>query len=212
MRRVYNAGLMKRALLVLALAAACATPPPPAPTPAPEPQPTAPAPPAQTEPVIGHVKVSASMLNVRAEASTASDVVAHVRRGERLDVLTDNGEWLRVRAGGGEVGWVSAQHVAREGALAAPRGRRGCPPDQDFRFIIEPKPTFSDSSTAHGIVTVEANVDAKGDVKSTKLVSNTTGDPALGTLTEREIAAAKFAPPVRNCAPKAFIYTYRRSF
>jgi len=39
-----------------------------------------------------------------------------------------------------------------------------------------------------------------------------TGDPALGILTEHEIAAAKFAPPVRNCLAKAFIFTYRRSF
>jgi len=203
---------MKRVLLLLLVAAACATPPPaPPPLPAPPPPAAAPAPQPQSESVIGRVKVTASMLNIRAESSTSADVVGHARRGERLDVLGDNGEWLRVRTGGGEIGWVSAQHVAREGALAQPRGRRGCPPDSDFHFVVEPRPAFPEHS-AHGLVTIEANVDARGNVTSTRVVSNTTGDPALGTLTEREIAAAKFAPPVRGCVAKAFIYTYRRSF
>src|ERR1051325_5623008 len=93
MRRVYNAGLMKRALLAIALATACATPPPapvpapepppaappPAPAPPPPPPPAAPQPQAQSEKVLGGVKVSASMLNVRSAASTTADVVAHVR-------------------------------------------------------------------------------------------------------------------------------------
>src|ERR1051325_8384243 len=78
MRRVYNAGLMKRALLAIALATACATPPP-APVPAPATPPAAPQPQAQSEKVLGGVKVSASMLNVRSAASTTADVVAHVR-------------------------------------------------------------------------------------------------------------------------------------
>jgi len=61
-------------------------------------------------------------------------------------------------------------------------------------------------------VTVDAAVDARGNVTSTKLINNTTGDEALGVLTEREIRDAKFSPPIRNCVPKAFIFTYKRSF
>ena len=52
----------------------------------------------------------------------------------------------------------------------------------------------------------------KGNVVSTRVVSNTTGDEALAAMAERELREAKFAPPVRNCVPKAFIYTYKRSF
>lgn len=210
MSKVYNAGRMKRALLVTLLVAACAAPPP-APVATPEPEPTpASSPQPQAETPVGTVRVTASMLNVRGDASTSADVVGHARRGERLTVFADRGDWLRVRTGGGEIGWVSSDFVTREGTLAKPR-RRGCPPDSDYRFVTEPKPAFSDSA-AHGIVTVEANVDARGNVTSTKTVSNTTGDPALATLTEHEIAAAKFAPPVRACVPKAFIFTYRRAF
>jgi len=152
--------------------------------------------------------VSANTLNVRREASASADVIAQVRKGERLALLSPGDEWDRIRLGTGEVGFVSAQHVIREGIL---RSRRGCPADADYQFVKTPTPAFSDSS-AHGIVTVEANVDMRGNVTSARVVNNTTGDEALGVLAEREIREAKFSPPVRNCVPKAFIFTYKRSF
>ena len=31
-------------------------------------------------------------------------------------------------------------------------------------------------------------------------------------MTQLEIRDAKFSPPIRNCVPKAFIFTYKRSF
>jgi uncharacterized protein YgiM (DUF1202 family) len=153
------------------------------------------------------------MLNVRADASTNSEILTHARKGERLAVLADRGDWIRVRLADGTKGWVSAQHVVRDGAApSTARSRRpGCPADSDYAFVRNPIPTFSDSG-AHGIVTVEANVDAKGEVSATRLVSNTTGDEALAFLTEKEIRAAHFIAPVRDCAPKAFIFTYKRSF
>ena len=198
---------MKRALAVVVLAAACASPPPPAPAPTLPPATAAPA--AGEERVIGTVRANASTLNVRASASTSSDVVSHVRRGEGLALLEDAGEWLRVRLADGTVGWVSSQHVVREGVAARPRGN--CPPDSDYSFVKAPKPAFSDIS-AHGIVVVEAGVDAQGNVLSTRVVSNSTGDDALAALTQQELREAKFASPVRNCAAKAFVYTYKRAF
>src|SRR5204862_8217460 len=137
------------------------------------------------------------------------DVVAHARRGEKLALLEDAGNWLRVRLADGITGWVSSQHVVREGAAARPR--RGCAPDSDYSFVKAPKPAFSDSSS-HGMVIVEANVDVKGNVTSTRVVSNSTGDQSLAALAERELREVKFAPPVRNCVAKAFVYTYTRTF
>lgn len=166
--------------------------------------------PSTSDKVIGSVKVSAATLNVRAEANGNAAIVAHTRRGERLAVLADSGKWLRIRLGDGTVGWVSAQHVVREGTVARPR-RRGCPPDSDFSFITTPKPQFSESQ-AHGIVKVDATVDAAGNVTSTRIVANSTGDPSLGTLAEREIRSARFSPPIRNCLSKAFVFSYKRSF
>src|SRR5687767_12717369 len=92
------------ALAALVLTAACSTQPPPEPTPAPTPATASTA----------TVRVTASSLNVRADASTTSAVVTQVRRGTRLSVIGDNNGWLRVRLASGEEGWVSAQHVSRD--------------------------------------------------------------------------------------------------
>jgi hypothetical protein len=62
------------------------------------------------------------------------------------------------------------------------------------------------------MVVVEASVNTKGVVTKTKVVSNTTGEESLAFLAEREIKGAKFSPPIRNCVPRAFVFTYRRTF
>jgi TonB family protein len=167
---------------------------------------------APTEPAaVGTVRVTTATLNVRKEPSTDGEIVAHAKKGERLALLATRADWSNVRLGDGTTGWVASKLVAND-AAPAPRRRSGCAADSDYRFLQTPTPSFSDNQTAHGMVTVEANVDARGVVTSTRVISNTTGEPALATLAEREIKAAKFAPPVRNCVPKAFIFTYRRSF
>jgi hypothetical protein len=185
-----------------------------APAPAPAPRPVAPSPlPATSTPeerAIGTVRVNVSTLNVRRDASVSSEVIGHVRRGERLTVISDGGDWLRVRLSDGSSGWVSSELVVREGAAARPR-RAGCPPDSDYSFVNAPKPAFSEEGP-HGMVIIEANVDARGIVTSTRVVSNETRQDALASIAEREIRNASFAPPVRNCAPKAFVFTYKRAF
>jgi uncharacterized protein YgiM (DUF1202 family) len=186
-----------------------------APAPVAEPQPethTAPAPQAAStaERVIGTVRVSASTLNVRREASTSADVLGHARRGERLAIIEDSGDWLRVRLNDGTTGWVSSQHVTRDGAAARPR-RSGCSPDSDYSFVTTPKPSFSENGP-HGIVVIEASVNVQGVVTSTRVVSNETHDETLATIAEREIRTARFNPPIRNCTPRAFFFTYKRAF
>jgi Bacterial SH3 domain len=182
----------------------------PVPAPAPEPGPAAPAPAGPEERAIGTVRVNVSTLNVRRGASVSAEVVGHVRRGERLTLVADAGEWLRVRLNDGTTGWVSSQHVVRDGAAARPR-RAGCPPDSGYSFVNAPKPSFSEGG-AHGMVVIEASVDARGIVTATRVVSNETHDDALASLAEREIREARFAPPIRNCAPRAFFFTYKRAF
>ena len=193
--------LVRRLLVIALVLASCAAPPPPAPSPGP------PAEAPGEEKAIGTVRVTATTLNVRREASATSEVVAQVRKGERLALLTSGDQWHRVRLGNGAIGFVSVDHVIREGA---PR-RRGCAPDADFQFVKTPVPDLREGA-AHGVVTVDANVDTKGNVTSTKVVGNTTGDESLGATAEREIRAAKFSPPIRNCVAKPFIFTYKRSF
>jgi len=185
----------------------------PAPEPAPSPRPVTPAPAPSTtaeDHAVGTVRVNVSTLNVRGEASTFAEVIGHVRRGERLTVIADAGDWLHVKLSDGTSGWVSSQLVVREGAATRPR-RSGCPPDSDYSFLNAPKPAFSEGGP-HGMVVIEANVDVRGIVTSTRVVSNETHDDALASMAEREIRNARFAPPVRNCVTRAFVFTYKRAF
>jgi hypothetical protein len=158
------------------------------------------------------VQVTASALNVRKDRSTDSPVLTQVKRGTLLSVLAADESWTQIRLKDGRVGYVASRFVGPPGrSTGAPAGRSGCQPDSDFAFIEAPVLTFSDSS-AHGLVVVEANVNSSGSVTRTRVVSNTTGDESLGLVAEREIQRAKFSAPIRNCAPRAFIFTYRRTF
>lgn len=165
------------------------------------------------EKVIGSVRVTASALNVRAEPSTDADVVEQVKKGTALDVLREDESWVKVRLASGQTGWVASRFVSSGKAATKARTTRkgGCPADSDYAFTETPMLAFSDSG-AHGLVVVEANVNASGDVTSTRIVSNATGDEALAFLAAREIEGAKFSPPIRSCVPRAFIFTYRRTF
>lgn len=206
---------MRRVFLIVALllVCSCAAPPPPAPLAAPE----LPAPPAAApveEVVSGTVHVTASALNVRREPSADGEVIVQVKKGTALGVLRSDESWMKVRLADGSAGWVAERFVAREGASQKKRAaakRGGCAADSDFAFLETPMPVFSDSG-AHGLVIVEATVNAKGSVTSTKVVSNATGDEALAFLAAREIQSAKFSPPIRDCGPRAFVYTYRKMF
>jgi uncharacterized protein YgiM (DUF1202 family) len=164
------------------------------------------------EKVMGTVRVTASALNVRAEASGDSGVIAQVKKGTALDVLGGREGWVRVRLGDGKTGWVAERFVASGKPGSAPKRATGkCPADSDYAFVTTPQLRGSDR-TSPGLVVVEANVNVKGVVTSTKVISNGTGDEALAFLAEKEIQSARFSPPIRNCVPRAFIFTYRRTF
>lgn len=187
--------------LVLLLTAACSTPAPKA---APEQPATAPA----AEKALGTVRVSATTLNVRQEATSSAAIVTTVNRGDQLTLLAEQNGWSKVRLASGEVGWVSSQHVS---SGKAQRRRAGCPPDSEYSFIKAPLASFSEEGP-HGLVVVDATVNTKGEVTATKVISNSTGDPALGPKAEREIRSARFNPPYRDCVPRTFIFTYKRSY
>lgn len=208
MRRLFFVSFL---LVVLS----CSAPPPPvtAPQAVPPPRPAA----AVEERITGTVRVTASALNVRREPSSDADVLVQVKKGTELNVLLADESWTKVRLEDGQVGWVASRFVARDGeqqrasgtSRTAPRKKGGC--ESDYAFVKAPTPSFSELG-AHGLVVVEANVNVKGVVTSTKVVSNNTGDESLAFLAEREIKSARFSPPMRNCQPRAFIFTYRRTF
>jgi uncharacterized protein YgiM (DUF1202 family) len=187
---------MRRLLLLVCLLAACKTS-------APSPAPVEPA----TPRAESAVYVTASTLNVRRDPSPNAEVVTQVKRGEKLTVISSTQGWTNVRLANDATGWVSTQHVS----ATVPRARKGCLPDSDFRFASTPTPDLRPTDK-HGLVVVDATVDVAGKVVSTKIVSNGTGDTDLAQQAEREIRSARFVAPVRDCAPRTFIFTYKRTF
>lgn len=201
-------------VVALLFVCSCAAPPPPAPAAAPEIE--APPPPREpaAETVSGTVRVTASALNVRRDPAPDADVIAQVKKGTPLGVLRSNESWMKVQLADGSTGWVAERFVSRDGASPKKRAaakRGGCLPDSDFAFLETPTIALSDSG-ARGLVVVEASVNTAGTVTSTKVISNATGDETLAFLAAREIKSAKFSPPIRNCGPRAFVYTYRKVF
>jgi TonB family protein len=193
--------------LALLFVSRCAAPPP-APVAAPS---TPPPPPVVAETVSHTVTVKASALNVRSEPSAEAELVAQVKKGTVLGVLRSEDGWVRVKLSDGAVGWVAERFVARAGETRTSKPKKGCPADSDFAFEETPTLTFSESG-AHGLVVVDATVNTKGVVTATKVLSNSTGDETLAFLAEREIKSARFEPPIRGCVPRAFVFTYRRTF
>jgi TonB family protein len=168
-------------------------------------------PPPTSQAPVESLTVLATTLNVRVDPSTSGAVVTKVSKGERVTVLKRDGAWSRIQTTSGDIGWVSSEHIGTPRQAGRARSRSGCAPDREFAFDRAPTPSFSQEG-AHGLVVVEAGVDTEGNVRSTRVVSNSTGDAEMAARAEKELKTARFIAPVRNCVARAFIYTYKRSF
>lgn len=198
---------MRKLFVALALFAfACGTSttveaPPHAPAPAaPAPAPAA----AQT------LYVTASSVNVRRDPSMAGEVLKQAKKNDALTQLSTMEDWTKVQLTDGTVGWVASRFVSQSRSSATPTAKAGC--NTDFAFVKTPKPSFVEGATTHGLVVVDAYVSASGDVTSTKVITNETGDSKMAAMAEKEIKSAKFEAPKRGCVARAFIFTYKRSF
>lgn len=174
-----------------------------APPPPPVPVPVVPAAEAKPTPPQEYVRVTGSRLNVREQPATSAAAVGRVKKGERLAVLGRDGEWFQVRLADGATGWVHGKYV---------RSEEPCTPDKATAELLSGVPLSFTEGSSIGRVVLEATVDATGSVASTKVVQDTTGIPELVQRAESEARMLKFSPPVRNCRPVPFIYTYTRNF
>ena len=174
-----------------------------APPPPPVPVPVVPAAEARPTPPQEYVRVTGSRLNVREQPNTSAAAVARVKKCERLAVLGRDGEWFQVRLADGATGWVHGKYV---------RSDEPCTPDKATAELLSGVPLSFTEGSSVGTVVLEATIDATGSVASTKVVQDTTGIPELVQRAESEVRALKFSPPVRNCRPVPFVYTYTRNF
>ncbi|NQX48564.1 N-acetylmuramoyl-L-alanine amidase [Paenibacillus tritici] len=60
----------------------------------------------------GTAVVTASSLRMRGGAGTGYEVVGSLQSGNKVTILSRQGEWTRVRAAGGTVGWVASQYLS----------------------------------------------------------------------------------------------------
>lgn len=193
-------GLVAGLLLLQACVSAPPPPPPPAPEPPPAPVEVVIAPPPPPPPV--YVRVTGSSLNVRDGAGTGFKAVAKSRKNDRLLVLEEQGEWLRVQVRPELTGWVNARYVKKE---------QPCPADKSTAEILNDSDAVL-RSAGTGRVVLEATVSTRGEVTAVKLVENSTGSEDSRKQAESELRALRFSPPVRNCKPRPFVYVYTRSF
>lgn len=174
-----------------------------APPPPPIPVPVVPAAEAKPAPPQEYVRVTGTRLNVREQPSTGAATVARVKKGERLAVLGRDGGWVRVQLPDGVSGWVHGKYV---------RTDEPCTSDKATAELLSGVPLSFTEGASIGRVVLEATVDATGSVASTKVVQDTTGIPELVQRAESEVRTLKFSPPVHNCRPVPFVYTYTRNF
>ena len=155
------------------------------------------------------VYVTASSVNVRRDPSMSGEVLKQAKKNDALTALASGEEWTKVELADGTIGWIASRFLSSAKTTAS-RQSAGC--NTDFAFLKTPKPSFAEGAAKHGLVVVDAYVSPTGEVTSTKVVTNDTGDPKLGSLAENEIKSAKFEAPKRSCVARAFIFTYRRTF
>jgi N-acetylmuramoyl-L-alanine amidase len=68
-----------------------------------------PSPPPPAELVVGQVTITTDLLNVRSGPGRDEEIVSQVRKGEVLDVIRDNHDWLYIRTPDGLYGWIMAK-------------------------------------------------------------------------------------------------------
>jgi uncharacterized protein YgiM (DUF1202 family) len=198
MRRHLPGALVALSMLGALVACKTAVPPPPVPAPVIPVAEAEPAPPPQE-----YVRVTGSRLNVREQPTTSAAAVARVKKGERLAVLGRDGDWVQVRLTDGTAGWVHGKYV---------RSDEPCTADKTTAELLSGVPLSFTEGQSVGKVVLEVTVDATGSVASMKVVQDTTGIPELVQRAETEAKTLKFSPPVHNCRPVPFIYTYTRNF
>jgi len=147
--------------------------------------------------------VASPELPVHEQPNEASPVMATYQNGEAISVLSDKGEWAEVRSGDGS-GW------AKTADLGSAQAKEAYESDPTPRFRVMPLPVSAPG--AHGEVYIEADVNSDGDVISTRIITNTTGSPALASQNEQALKSAKFHPIIQKNQRTPFKYYHKVSY
>jgi TonB family protein len=183
---------MKRLLLAAILLAACAK------------TETTPAEATDTREPIATEYVRGSSLPIHTKPDDASPVVTTYQASEAVSILARKGDWVEVTTAFGS-GWAHANELASGAEMTA--SSQSSAGDSAPRFIIPPEPVSQPS--AHGDITLEADVSPNGDVLGARIILNTTGSEGLASRNLTALQKAKFAPIVKHGQRMPFTYEHR---
>lgn len=156
-----------------------------------------------TEDPLATLTLDADSAPLHAEPSASSPVVATMASGESLSLLYRATDWLKVRTASGVIGFVQPS------ALVAST----CTTDRAEPRILEiPILDLGRDISPRGNVVVEAELDKDARILKTRVLENSTGDPALEQQAIADLHRVRFLPPTKNCKPLPFFYTFTREF
>ena len=157
---------------------------------------------ADVRPAIAVEYVRGDDLPVHAQPSDGSPIVTKYGNGESVSVLSRSNGWAEVCTANGS-GWAKEEGLADAAASKQSEADNLTP-----RFRGNP-PSPVTQPGATGEIVLEADVNPSGEVTSVRVVSNTTGSPALAAKNVAMLQGAKFHPIVQHGERKPFIYTHR---
>jgi TonB family protein len=147
---------------------------------------------------------------LRDRPSVDGDVCGRVKQGERLRAVGRTGDWWEIRLDSGAKAFIHINFAEVDKSLPASATDTGCPPDTKTPRLLSAAPmTFSHN---HGTVFMNLTVNEKGIVTAVDVAGSTTGDPALDRQAISEARRMRFAPMIRDCVARRFIYRFERSF
>ena len=104
--------------------------------------------------VTRYANVIADRLNVREQPSTESKRIGYIDNGERVQLLENQGEWLRVRYTDGKEGYVSSQYVTISEEFVYGKTLEEEAKEQEERKILEERENVTEQEVAENVTIV----------------------------------------------------------
>ncbi len=104
--------------------------------------------------VTRYANVIADRLNVREQPSTESKRIGYIDNGERVQLLENQGEWLRVQYTDGKEGYVSSQYVTISEEFVYGKTLEEEAKEQEERKILEERENVTEQEVTENVTIV----------------------------------------------------------
>ncbi len=101
--------------------------------------------------VTRYANVIADRLNVREQPSTESKRIGYIDNGEKVQLLENQGEWLRVQYTDGKEGYVSSQYVTISEEFVYGKTLEEEAKEQEERKILEERENVTEQEVAENV-------------------------------------------------------------